>query len=147
MKYEFTIKANQYQKLVVDNMVIEFYRHMYHGSLNNEPVLWDKMAVSVGVIEEDGTVLGTADSSMYDVGETSFRIGADLMIDVIGYDIEPCDVPVVKRNYFGVHVFMEGADGKINVTVETGLGTYLDTGSGAISHVDVDKEPPEVRLY
>lgn len=147
MKYNFVVKSNQYQKLVVDNMEIEFYRHMHHGTMDGESILWDRMAVGIKVMDDDGNTLGCATTDTYDVGEISFRFGADVMVDVIGYDTEPCEVPVVDREYFGAHVYLDGSDGKVKVTVETGLGKYLDTGSGAISHIDIGKNPPSVQPY
>lgn len=147
MKYNFVVKSNQYQKIIVDNMEIEFYRHIYNGTVDDNPILWDKMAVGIKIMDEDGAILGHETTDTVHVDEMSFRFGADILVDVIGYDSEPCEIPVVEREYFGVHIYLDGSDGKMNVTLETGLGKYLDTGNGAISHVDADKNPPSVQPY
>lgn len=148
MKYNFVVVANCYEKVVIDNVELEFYRHIQNGSMDGEPVVYDHMAVSARVLDEDGNAIGNkVTSDLYDIGNTSFRVGTQLLVDVIDYNNHPVDVAVCDREYFGMDIWCDAIDGKVNITVETGLGKWLDTGCGAISHVDTDKLPPEVKAY
>lgn len=157
MKYTFNVKSNQYSKVVCDNLIIEFYQHIHNkgnlvigkenGKTITDTVISDDLAVAIAVVDDGLGVLGTATTNITDFTSKKFNVGADLLIDIIHYDTEVLDVQVAEREYFGVTIWLKCEDGIINVTVETGLGKYLDTGCGAISKVDTSKQPPVVTAY
>lgn len=157
MKYTFNVKSNQYSKVVCDNLVIEFFQHIYskgnlvvgkeNGKIITDPIIADELAVAVAVVDDGLGVLGAATTNITEFASKKFNCGTDMLIDIIHYDTEVQDVPVVEREYFGAALRLKCEDGIINVTVETGLGKYLDTGCGAISKVDTSKLPPVVTSY